>query len=166
MQPRRARTTKKKATTKKRAAKRTKQRASAAPGATRKKAQGGPKRAAKPRAKRGSASLADFCRGLPGTTEDVKWGDNLIFSIGDKMYAGFEVENEHEYAFKCDEEDFDRLVERDGVIPAPYAAKYGWVKVVKQGALGRAEAEALLRKAHGLVGAGLSMKKRRELGLA
>ncbi len=163
MQPRR--TAKKKATTKKHAAKRTKKRAAAKPGATRKKAPGGVKRAAKPRAKAGSTSLADFCRGLPGTTEDVKWGDNLIFSIGDKMYAGFEVENEHEYAFKCDEEDFDRLVERDGVIPAPYAAKYGWVKVLKKGALGRAEAEALLRKAHGLVGAGLSMKKRRELGL-
>lgn len=159
------RTMKKKAATKKRAAKRTKKRAGAKPGANREKAQGGAKRAAKPRAKGGSASLADFCRGLPGTTEDVKWGDNLIFSIGDKMYAGFEVDNEHEYAFKCAEEDFDRLVERDGVIPAPYAAKYGWVKVMKKGALGRTEAEALLRKAHGLVGAGLSMKKRRELGL-
>jgi predicted DNA-binding protein (MmcQ/YjbR family) len=29
--------------------------------------------------------LLEFCRGLPGATEDVKWGDHLVFSVGDKF---------------------------------------------------------------------------------
>lgn len=130
-----------------------------------KKATGAKQSSMRGAARPGARSLADFCRDLPGATEDIKWGDNLIFSIGDKMFAGFEVDNEHEFAFKCDADDFDRLIEREGVIPAPYAAKYGWVKVLKKGALPRGEAEGLLRKAHGLIASCLSAKKQRELGL-
>lgn len=155
---------------KKKAAKKTAKKKGAAgtrtTGKSLEKQESGAKRASSVGARRRAGSLADFCRDLPGATEDIKWGDNLIFSIGDKMFAGFEVDNEHEFAFKCDEEDFDRLIEREGVIPAPYAAKYGWVKVRKRGALPRAEAEGLLRKAHGLIAACLSTKKQRELGLA
>lgn len=114
-----------------------------------------------------SGALSDFCRALPGTTEDIKWGDNLIFSVGGRMYAGFEVDDEDEFAFKCDEVDFDRLTTEHGeaIIPAPYAAKSGWVKVMKKGALKDAEARAFLRKAHSLIAACLSKKKRVVLGL-
>jgi len=31
--------------------------------------------------------LLDFCRTLPGATEDVKWGSHLVFSVGDEMFA-------------------------------------------------------------------------------
>lgn len=112
----------------------------------------------------GGERLKEFCRGLTATTEDVKWGVNLIFSVGGKMYAGFDVEGSSDYAFVCDEEDFDLLTEREGIVPAPYSARFGWVKV-SPGALSAAEAKGYLTKAHGIVGARLSKKKQRELGL-
>ncbi len=116
------------------------------------------------RHKRG-ASLKDLCRSLPATTEDIKWGDDHVFSVGGKMYAAFDVEDESRYGFKCDDDDFDELTEREGIIPAPYAARFGWVSVREPGALKRAEAERLIRKSHALVASKLTKKLRRELGL-
>jgi predicted DNA-binding protein (MmcQ/YjbR family) len=29
----------------------------------------------------------ELCRSLPGVTEDVKWENDLIFSVGGKMFA-------------------------------------------------------------------------------
>ena len=95
--------------------------------------------------------LAAFCRTLPGTTEDVKWGDDLVFSVGGKMYAAFDIEDAHEIGFKCTEDDFDRLTELDGIIPAPYAARFLWVKVQHRRALPAAELKRLIRCSYQLV---------------
>jgi predicted DNA-binding protein (MmcQ/YjbR family) len=118
---------------------------------------------------RGSADLRALCRSLPGVTEDIKWEDDLIFSIGGKMFAGFDVEDSEYLGFKCDDDDFDDLVERgakDGsAIPAPYAARFGWVKVRRGGAVSDAELRLLLKKAHSLVAAKLPKRTRLELGL-
>jgi predicted DNA-binding protein (MmcQ/YjbR family) len=129
------------------------------------------KKSAKKRAKklvrggggRGGGSLRDFCRSLPHTTEDVKWGDDLVFSVEGKMYAAFDLDDEHELGFKCDDEDFERLTRLEGIIPAPYAARFGWVKVLGRRVLPAAELRGLLRKAHGLVFAGLPRGVRRRL---
>lgn len=120
-------------------------------------------RAGKAGAPRGSPSLKDFCRSLPGTTEDIKWGDDLVFSIGGKMYAAFDIEDEDELGFKCDDEDFDRLTEMDGIIPAPYAARFNWVKVQRRGVLGVEELRGLIRKSYDLVVAKLPKGVRRDL---
>ena len=120
---------------------------------------------------RGAArvDLRALCRSLPGVTEDIKWEDDLIFSVGGKMFAGFDVEESEHLGFKCDEEDFDALVERgetDGsAVPAPYAARFGWVRVRRGGVVSDRELERLLVKAHGLVAAKLSKRARVELGL-
>ncbi|KAA0215880.1 MAG: hypothetical protein DYG94_06915 [Leptolyngbya sp. PLA3] len=110
-------------------------------------------------------ALQTHCRSLVGVTEDIKWGDNLIFSVGGKMFAGFDTDGTRQFAFKCDDDDFDRLTEIDGIIPAPYSARFGWVKVMRRDALPPAQAKALLTRAHAVVAAGLSRKKRAELGL-
>jgi predicted DNA-binding protein (MmcQ/YjbR family) len=116
-------------------------------------------------AKARGGPLAAFCRTLPGTTEDIKWGDDLIFSIGKKMYAGFGLEDPEQYGFKCSEEDFWRLIQREGIIPAPYAARFHWVAVKKRGALPAGEAKVMLKKAYGIVLAGLP-KRTQEAVLA
>jgi len=98
-----------------------------------------------------SSTLKGHCRSLPYTTEDVKWGDDLVFSVGGKMYAAFDLDNEDELAFKCRDEDFDRLTQIDGIIPAPYAARFGWVKVQRRGVLSAAETRNLLRASYDMV---------------
>lgn len=109
------------------------------------------------------SALIDCALALPGTSDDVKWQDNYVIMVGGKMFAIFECDAPSLYAFKCDPEDFERLCERPGIIPAPYAARFGWVKVMKPGALKAAEAKKLIAKAHGLVLACLPAKKRAEI---
>jgi len=108
--------------------------------------------------------LKDHCRGLAGTTEDVKWGAAHVFSVDTKMYAWFGLDDRG-YSFQCDEGDFDLLTEREGIIPAPYAARMGWVNAGRGAKLPRAEARKLLTKAHRIVSGKLSKKRQRELGL-
>lgn len=97
--------------------------------------------------------LQAFCRTLPGATEDIKWGDNLVFSVGGKMFAGFHVDEGIPVGFKCSDEDFEALTEgaRKGIIPAPYAARFGWVSVTAVRAMPQAEAQRRIRASYELV---------------
>jgi predicted DNA-binding protein (MmcQ/YjbR family) len=97
------------------------------------------------------AALQQFCRSLPGATESIKWEDNLVFSVGGKMFAAFHAEDGVPVGFPCSDEEFDRLTDLPGIIPAPYAARFGWVSVRKKGALPQAEAKSLMKAAHALV---------------
>jgi predicted DNA-binding protein (MmcQ/YjbR family) len=108
-------------------------------------------------------ALQGFCRGLPGATEDVKWGNDLVFSVGKKMFAAFDEEKGLPVGFKCSDEDFDALTRRPGIIPAPYAARFGWVSVQKSGALTQARAKGLIGASYRLVLAGLPRRVRETL---
>jgi predicted DNA-binding protein (MmcQ/YjbR family) len=102
-----------------------------------------------------------ICRRLPGVTEDVKWGHDLCFSVGKKMFLGIDLEHPHEVAFKCTPEMFAELVERPGIIPAPYAARNMWVMEQELGeALSRREFEALVKQSYDLVVEKLPKSKR------
>ena len=73
-------------------------------------------------------AVRKFCRALPGATEDVKWGNDLVFSVGGKMFAVVCLEPPHQISFKCTPEEFAELIEREGIIPAPYLARAMWVQ--------------------------------------
>lgn len=112
--------------------------------------------------------LRKFCRAFPGVTEDVKWGADLVSSVGGKMFVVFTGGDDEvpqvPFAFKCSDEDFDRLVEKKGIIPAPYAARFGWVSVREAGALSQKEAELLVAEAYRLVKEKLPRKVRENIG--
>ncbi len=106
-------------------------------------------------------TVREICRALSGTTEDIKWEQDLVFSIGGKMYAVVCLEPPHTVAFKCTPEQFAELVERDGIIPAPYLARAMWVQEQGVGeALERRELAALLRTSYELVQSKLPKRKR------
>lgn len=91
----------------------------------------------------------DFCRALPGATEDVKWGSNLVFSVGAKMFMLTGVDDDADgISFKVDDDRFLELTDRPGIIPAPYLARARWVRVIDRKALSDAEAAALLRRSY------------------
>ena len=69
-----------------------------------------------------------ICRALPGVTEDVKWGHDLCFCVAGKMFTVVSLDAPHSIAFKCSLETFGELVERPGIIPAPYMARNMWVQ--------------------------------------
>jgi predicted DNA-binding protein (MmcQ/YjbR family) len=102
-----------------------------------------------------------ICRTLPGVSEDVKWGNDLVFSVGGKMFAAVDLEPPHAIAFKCSEEAFGELVERPGIVPAPYLARAKWVQETEFGeTLDLRELTELLRAAHGIVASKLPKSRR------
>ena len=102
-----------------------------------------------------------ICRALPGVTEDIKWGSDLVFSVGGKMFAVVNTERPHTLAFKCTPEVFGELTERDGIIPAPYLARAMWVRERTVGeVLERREMEELLKASYELVVSGLPKSRR------
>jgi predicted DNA-binding protein (MmcQ/YjbR family) len=103
--------------------------------------------------------LRQFCLSLPYTTEQLRWTDRLVFKVGGKLYAVASLEpGPHELALKCSEEAFVELVERPGIIPAPYLARAHWIALESEDALSRGEIEQLLVRAHALVFAKLPKK--------
>jgi predicted DNA-binding protein (MmcQ/YjbR family) len=106
-------------------------------------------------------TVRQICLGFPGVTEDVKWGNDLVFSVARKMFAALDVEPPHSLAFKCSPESFAELVEREGIIPAPYLARALWAQEQELGhSLDRRELERLLREAYDIVVARLPASKR------
>ena len=109
--------------------------------------------------------VREYCLALPHTTEKVQWEDNLVFKIGGKMYAVVALEPGDPWlGFKCAPEDFVALVERPGIIPAPYLARAHWVSLETSDALSRTEVEHLLSHAYSLIFAKLPKTMQVRLG--
>ena len=74
--------------------------------------------------------LRNNCLQLKETTEDIKWENHLCFCVGDKMYLVTAPDAVPvSVSFKASDEDFEELITRDGIIPAPYMARHKWVHV-------------------------------------
>jgi predicted DNA-binding protein (MmcQ/YjbR family) len=94
--------------------------------------------------------LREYCLSLPGTTEGLKWGDHLCFMMAEKMYLITSLDDTS-FSFKCDPEDFDALVARDGVQQAAYMAKRQWVMVASLQLMSEEELKERIRKSRALV---------------
>lgn len=109
--------------------------------------------------------IRQYCLSLPNVTERVQWGNDLLFCIGEKMFAvaGLDAGYPTKLSFKCTPEKFAELVEREGIIPAPYVARYHWVALEDLDALPQGELKALLKNAYQLVHDKLPKKTREKL---
>ena len=108
--------------------------------------------------------VREYCLGMPGATEQMQWGDDLVFKVGGKMFAVMPLEpggpataGRHErqewpwLTLKCAPEEFAEMTERPGVRPAAYLARAKWISLEREDALPREEVERLLRKSYELV---------------
>lgn len=104
-----------------------------------------------------------LCLAQPGATEQIQWGVDAVFKVGGKMFA-VACTDHRQYpdapvcSFKCDADGFAELVERDGVVPAPYLARAQWVALRRWDALTDREIAAAAARAYTLVRAKLSKK--------
>ena len=109
-------------------------------------------------------SIQRFCLSLKGTTEDLKWGDYIVFSVAGKMYAVLTVEEgKAMISFKAGPEPFEMLTGRSGIIPAPYLARYYWVKLMNLNVMEPKELLEWVRGSYDLVFAKLPKKQRRAI---
>ena len=96
--------------------------------------------------------LRKFCLSLPGATEDIKWGADLCFSVGGKMFCVTGADSSSGgMSFKCTPERFDELIEHEGIDPAAYVGRYKWVHVSDSNVLPRAEVKDLIKMSYQLV---------------
>lgn len=98
-----------------------------------------------------ATDVAAFLLQLPGVQEELKWGDNRVFSVaGNKMVAILNFIGEG-LAFKVDKDLFLGYVDRPGIRPAPYLARAHWIYLDAPFAMGDAELKDLLTRSHQLV---------------
>jgi predicted DNA-binding protein (MmcQ/YjbR family) len=96
--------------------------------------------------------LRKLCLALPGATEQIQWGADLVFKVGGKMFCAACTEvAPNVMSFKCDDEMFAELCEREGIIPAPYLARAKWVALERWDTMDERELNSLLERAYSLV---------------
>jgi predicted DNA-binding protein (MmcQ/YjbR family) len=108
-------------------------------------------------AERTRAFLLTLSHVVETRSDTRRWGDKLVFRVGPqedggKMFAQFDFAEDGRavLSFAAGPERFRELLEKDGVVPAPYRARIYWVALESWDAFRRGELEELLKQAHGL----------------
>mgnify|MGYP001162372222 FL=1 len=133
-----------------------------------------------------------FCAALPATTHVVQWGGADVWKVGGKVFAiawfgrdyrnwpngkppadmtikqGDPTPENGHFTFKVSDLSYEVMSEQPGLRPAPYLASRGmkWIQHHAAPGLSDDELRDYIRMSHRLVAAGLTKKKRLELGLA
>ena len=108
--------------------------------------------------------IRDLCLSFPHTTEQMQWGDDLVFKVAGKIHAITVLRPAKTWlCFKVSPEKFPELTERPGVVPAPYLARAKWVALETKDALSPDELRILLRESYDMVVAKLPRKTREAL---
>ncbi|MGD0887837.1 MAG: MmcQ/YjbR family DNA-binding protein [Acidobacteriaceae bacterium] len=124
---------------------------------------------------------------LPHVAETMQWGANLVFWVGDKAIGGkmFALIDLDEPAppsraanqqpatenrqlllsYSAGPERYAELLERDGLVPAPYMARIHWVAAERWDVFSDAEWQRELRAAYDITLAKLPKKVRATFAL-
>ena len=100
----------------------------------------------------------NLCKKLPSVTEDIKWGNDLCFCIGGKMFCAVSLTKPMTVAFKVKDEEFDELSNRIGIIPAPYAARHKWIMIIELNIFSKKEWDTYITQSFDLVKSKFSKK--------
>ncbi len=96
--------------------------------------------------------LRKYCLSFSGASEDIKWGADLCFCVGAKMFCVTGADSSAGgLSLKCTPEKFAELIERDGIDPAAYVGRYKWVRIADLDAVTSAELKDLIVTSYDLV---------------
>lgn len=109
--------------------------------------------------------LREICLSLPDVEEEIKWGNDLVFKIGGKMFCVTSFDEPFKASCKVPDELFEELCNHKGMIPAPYLARAKWVLVSSGAGLTKAEWERMIARSYMLVAAKLTKKQKTEIGV-
>ncbi len=71
--------------------------------------------------------LRELCLSFPGATESLKWEDHICFMVAEKIFCM--TGESGGVSFKVTPEEFEEMMERDGIVATPYMARNMWVTV-------------------------------------
>jgi predicted DNA-binding protein (MmcQ/YjbR family) len=106
-----------------------------------------------------------FILTLPKATLVRQWRDDSVAKIGGKVFALLD-HDPGEVWLKVSPMAYELLTDLDGIRPAPYFSRAGWVAISVASPLSGDEVEAYIGEAHRIVAGKLTRKARAELGLA
>src|SRR5215211_312207 len=105
-------------------------------------------------------TLRNFCLSLPAATEEIKWGNDLVFSVGEKMFCVTSFDEPFKASFKVPDDIFEEMCNREGFIPAPYMARAKWVLASDDAGLSKKDWETFVAQSYELVKQKLTKKQR------
>ena len=108
-------------------------------------------------------TLRDYCNSLPHVTEDVKWGHDLCFLIGGKMFCVTGFNAPLRVSLKVNDEEFEELSSRSGIIPAPYLARYKWIYIQQESVFTTKDWKNYINQSYELVKNKLPLKIKKQL---
>lgn len=99
------------------------------------------------------AAIKKACEALPHVTHDIKWDNDLVYSVSGKMFAIINLgsTNTDNVCFKTIPERFLELTDQPHIIPAPYLARYHWVTVTDTTKMNKADLTDLISTSYQLV---------------
>jgi len=108
-------------------------------------------------------TLQRICLSLPSATEDIKWGNDLCFSVGGKMFCACGLEPPLMITIKVEDDEFDELCSSSDIRMADYVGRYKWVTVENAARFSVVEWELRIKKSYSLIAARLPKKLRDNL---
>lgn len=110
-------------------------------------------------------TLRDTCLALPHTFENIKYGDQLCFSVGTslekgchKVFCSSNTKNLDKVNLKLPDEEFDEICDREGIAAAPYGgARFKWIQIAHFDVLTEKEWMTFIHQSYALVKADLPM---------
>jgi len=98
-------------------------------------------------------AIRKYCLSFSHATEDVQWKTVLLFRVGGKIFAMLNLDESavDKLAFKCHPEIYADLIERDGIISAPYTGRFSWVALQRFDALKAEELKSLLEDSYQII---------------
>lgn len=105
--------------------------------------------------------LKALCSAWPGVGSQVKWEDDLVFTVAGKKFAVscLRGPDSGRLSFKVDAERFTDICAIAGIVPAHFAAREFWVTMVEPERFTAGEIGDYVRHSYELVRAGLSAKQ-------
>jgi len=104
-------------------------------------------------------TIRDICKNLPSVTEDIKWGNDLCFMIGGKMFCVTPMNTPLRVSIKVTDEEFGEMTNLQGIIPAPYAARYKWILIEDVNIFSQKKWEYYIAQSYNMVKSKLSKKE-------
>jgi len=96
--------------------------------------------------------IRQVCLALPGSTEKIQWGNDLVFKTHGKIFAVAALEpGASALTFKCTPQEFSDLCERPDCTPARYITRGQWITLQTLDALPARDIERLLRQSYELI---------------
>jgi predicted DNA-binding protein (MmcQ/YjbR family) len=112
--------------------------------------------------------LTSFCATFPATTHVVQWGDADVYKVGGKVFAIVGMGGtDATVTFKASHMAFEILSDSPGLRPAPYMVSRGlkWIQHYAEPGLSDDSLRDHIAASYDMVVAGLTRKKRSDLGL-